>query len=148
MYINTTNCFLHSRLKRLLLPALVDPAITTCTPLRSRSPLRSSERCVCISTCSLDTAVSTAWIEIKALHEKIKHPTMTVLMSQNCGRCSQTRGRNPTWGRLIYKWGSQENLNLLFCFMHLFYKFLLETLKADCVCAVIFSNVFGSHIHI
>lgn len=110
MYIIATSCFLHSRLKRLLFPALVDPAMTTCTPLRSRSPLRSSERCFCISTCSLDTAVSTAWTEIKALPEKIKHLNMIAIMNQNYGASSQTRGRDPIWDCLIYTIGHRRNI--------------------------------------
>lgn len=51
--------FLQSMLRRLLFPALVAPAMTTWTPLRSRSPLLSSFRCRCISACKSYTDLST-----------------------------------------------------------------------------------------
>lgn len=50
----------HSALSRLLFPAFVAPAMTTCTPLRSRSPLRSSFRCRSISARRSNTAPSTS----------------------------------------------------------------------------------------
>ncbi len=51
---------LQSVLRRLLFPALVDPAMTTWTPLRSRSPLLSSLRCRSISARRSHTDLSTA----------------------------------------------------------------------------------------
>lgn len=53
---------LQSVFRRLLFPALVAPAMTTWTPLRSRSPLLSSFRCCSISACRSHTDLSTVWV--------------------------------------------------------------------------------------
>lgn len=54
-----TPALLQSLLRRLLFPAFVAPAITTWTPLRSRSPRLSSFRCRSISACRSLTDTST-----------------------------------------------------------------------------------------
>lgn len=54
-----TLALLQSLFRRLLFPALAAPAITTWTPLRSRSPRLSSFRCRSISACRSRTDTST-----------------------------------------------------------------------------------------
>lgn len=63
----------HSVFSRLLFPAFVAPAMTTCTPLRSRSPLRSSFRCRSISAWRSNTAPST----VRARRDPIKKKEKT-----------------------------------------------------------------------
>lgn len=66
--------FLQSVFSRLLFPALVAPAMTTCTPLRSRSPLLSSFRCRSISACRSHNDLSTVCVwggEIRQRRDRI-----------------------------------------------------------------------------
>lgn len=78
--------FLHRVFRRLLFPAFVAPAITTCTPLRSRSPLLSSFRCRSISACRSHTDLST-WgggeTEERQDMTKVLHSTS---LSRHCKR--------------------------------------------------------------
>lgn len=59
LYVRVCPALLQSLLRRLLFPAFVAPAITTWTPLRSRSPRLSSFRCRSISACRSLTDTST-----------------------------------------------------------------------------------------